>query len=101
MKKTSMVGSLTSMVIYSEFYKKVLAVTSDPKGCWPRAPAICDDPHAPLIITGLGQFSAALVGEVNKTLVRGVHCPGPNRQSDSVRGAEHTCLGFRTKLSRL
>jgi hypothetical protein len=57
--------------------KKMLTVTSDPEGCWPRAPAICDDPHATLLITGIGQFSAALVGEVNKTLVRGVHCPGP------------------------
>jgi hypothetical protein len=27
--------------------------------------------------TSLGQFSAALAGEVNKALVKGVHCPGP------------------------
>jgi hypothetical protein len=32
---------------------------------------------ATLIITCLGQFSASLVGEVNKALVRGVHYPGP------------------------
>jgi hypothetical protein len=25
----------------------------------------------------------------------------PSSQSDSVRGAEHTCLAFRTKLSKL
>jgi hypothetical protein len=57
--------------------KKMLVVTSDLGGCWPRAPAACVDPHAPLIITGLEQFSAALAGEVNKALVRGVHHPGP------------------------
>jgi hypothetical protein len=55
----------------------MLAGTSDPEGCWPRAPIICDDPLAPLIITGLRQFSATLVEEVNKALVRGVHCLGP------------------------
>jgi hypothetical protein len=55
----------------------------------------------PLIITGLGQFSAAAAREANKVLVRGVHRPGPSRQSESVRGAEHTRLGFKTKLSRL
>jgi hypothetical protein len=57
--------------------KKILVVTSDPGGCWPRAPAACTDPQAALIITGLGQFSAALTGEVNKVLVRSVHRPGP------------------------
>jgi hypothetical protein len=46
-------------------------------GCWPRALTACAEPQAPLIITGLGQFSAALAGEVNKALVRGVHRPGP------------------------
>jgi hypothetical protein len=34
-------------------------------------------------------------------LVRGAHCSGPQQLTDSVRGVEHTCLGFRTKLSRL
>jgi hypothetical protein len=34
--------------------KKMLAVTNDHVGYWSRAPGICDDPHAPLIITGLG-----------------------------------------------
>jgi hypothetical protein len=57
--------------------KKMLAVTSDLGGCWPRAPTTCTDPQAPLIITGLGQFSVALAGEVSKALVRGVHHPGP------------------------
>jgi hypothetical protein len=73
-----MVDPLTSMAICSEFCKKkMLVVTSDPEECWPRAPAVCADPRAPLIILGLGQFSAALVSEVNKALVRGVHCLGP------------------------
>jgi hypothetical protein len=56
---------------------KMLVVTSDPGGCWPRAPAVCADPQTPLTITGLGQFSAALAGEVNRALVRGVHRLGP------------------------
>jgi hypothetical protein len=74
----SMAGPLTNITICSEFYKKkMLALTSDPEGCWPRAPIICDDPRAPLILTALGQFSAALVREVYKALVRGVHCLGP------------------------
>jgi hypothetical protein len=43
------------IAVCSGFCKeKILAVTSDPEGCWSRALSICDDPHAPLIITGLG-----------------------------------------------
>jgi hypothetical protein len=49
-----------------------------PGGCWrPRAPAACTEPQIPLIIIGLGQFSASLAGEVNNALVRGVHRPDP------------------------
>jgi hypothetical protein len=43
-----------SIAVCSGFAKKVLTVTSDPEGCWPRALGICDDPQAPLIITGIG-----------------------------------------------
>jgi hypothetical protein len=76
----SMAGPLTSISVCRELCKKkMLAVTSDPKGCWPRAPVTCDDPQAPLINIGLGQFSAALVGEVNKVLVGGVHCSSPHQ----------------------
>jgi hypothetical protein len=57
--------------------KKILVVTSDLEGCWHRAPAACTNPQAPLIITGIGQFGAALAREVNKALVRGVHRLGP------------------------
>jgi hypothetical protein len=42
--------------------KKMLVVTSDPGGCWPRAPATCAEPQTPLIITGFGEFNAALTG---------------------------------------
>jgi hypothetical protein len=54
--KTSMAGPPTSISICSELCKKMLAVTSDPEGCWPRAPVIYDDPHAPLINTCLGNL---------------------------------------------
>jgi hypothetical protein len=57
--------------------KMMLVVTSESGGSWPRAPAACAEPQTPLIIIGLGQFSAALAGEVNKALVRGVHHPSP------------------------
>jgi hypothetical protein len=57
--------------------KKMLVVTSDPRGCWPRALAACAEPQIPLIITGLSQFSTTIAGKVNKALVRGVHRPGP------------------------
>jgi hypothetical protein len=71
--------------------KKMLVVTSESGGCWPRAPAACAEPQTRVIIIGLGQFSAALAGDLQ----------APSRQSESVTGAEHTCLGCRTKLSRL
>jgi hypothetical protein len=44
-------------------------------------------PGLPLIITGLGQFSAALAGEVNKTLVRCVHRPGPQPPIQKRQGS--------------
>jgi hypothetical protein len=67
--------------------KKMLVVTSDPGGCWPRAPAACTEPQTPLIITCLRQFSAALAGEVSKALVRGVHHPGPQRPIQKRQGS--------------
>jgi hypothetical protein len=43
----------------------------------PELPLLSAETHIPLIITILGQFSAATAGEVNKALVRGVHRLGP------------------------
>jgi hypothetical protein len=67
--------------------KRMLVVISDPGGCWSRAPTACTEPHTPLIIIVLGQFSAALAGEVNKALVRGVHRPGPQPPIQKHQGS--------------
>jgi hypothetical protein len=53
----------------------------------PRVPTACAEPQIPLIITGIGQFSAAVAGEVNKALVRGVHRPGPQLPIQKRQGS--------------
>jgi hypothetical protein len=78
-----------------------LAVASNPVGCRPRAPAACAKPQIPLIITGLRQFSAALTGEVNKVLIRGVHHPGPQLPIRKRQGSRAHMLRVQNQAKQV
>jgi hypothetical protein len=69
-------------------------------GGHPRAPTACAKPQISFIITGLRQLSAAVDGEVNKALVRGVHHPGPQPPIRKRQGSGAHMLRFQNQAKQ-